>query len=40
MAVRIMPGEMTESNIIIMEERNENSLLKDKFSDETLDIIG
>ena len=40
MAVRIMPGEMTESNIIIMEERNENSLLKDKFSDDTLDIIG
>jgi len=35
MAVRIMPGEMTESNMIIMDSTKEDSTIKDKFSDET-----
>lgn len=35
MAVRIMPGEMTESNIIIMDQTKDVSTLQDRFSEET-----
>ena len=39
MAVRIMPGEMTEANIILMDQTKDYSPIQDRFSEDTVSIL-